>query len=110
LLAYADDRDIIARSQPSLKEAFLALEGAAGRMGLRINQEKTKYIITSQNAEQSENISIGNYTFEVVQTFTYLESSVSCNNDISQESKKIILINNKCFYGLKNQLKSHVLS
>jgi hypothetical protein len=33
-----------------------------------------------------------NYTFEVVQTFTYLGSSVSCNNDISQEIKKIILI------------------
>jgi hypothetical protein len=46
--------DIIASSLLSLKEAFLAMEGVARRMGLRINHEKTKYIITSQNAKQSE--------------------------------------------------------
>jgi hypothetical protein len=67
-------------------------------------------MIASQNAEQSGNITVGNYTFGVVQTFTYIGSSVSCNNDINQETKKGILINNKCFSGLKNQLKSHVLS
>ena len=33
LLAYADDIDIIARSQTALKEAFLSLERAAGEMG-----------------------------------------------------------------------------
>jgi sorting nexin-29 len=53
-LEYADDMDIIARSKPLIKEAFLALEGAARRMGLRINQEKTKYMITIQNAKQSK--------------------------------------------------------
>jgi hypothetical protein len=35
LLAYADDTDITARSQPSLKEAFLSEEGESRRMGLR---------------------------------------------------------------------------
>jgi spore maturation protein CgeB len=39
LLAYANYIDLIARSQPSLKEAFLAL----------LVEEKTKYMITSQN-------------------------------------------------------------
>jgi hypothetical protein len=42
--------------------------------------------------------------------FTFLGSFVSCNNDISQEVKKMIFIVNRCFYGPKNQLKSHVLS
>jgi sorting nexin-29 len=110
LLAYADDRDIIARTQLSLEEAFLTLEDAARRMGLRIDREKTKYMITSQSAKQSENTIIGNYTFEVVQTLTCLGSSVICDNDNRQEIKKIILIANRCFYGLKNQLNSHVLS
>jgi len=32
-LAYADDIDIIARSRTALKEAFLSLERAAGKMG-----------------------------------------------------------------------------
>jgi hypothetical protein len=46
LLAYSDDTDIMATSRPSLKQAILALEGAARRMELRINQEKTKCMIT----------------------------------------------------------------
>jgi hypothetical protein len=60
----------------------------ARRMGLRTNQEKTKYIITRQNAKQSENITTGNYIFEVVQTFTYPGSSARYNNNISQEIKE----------------------
>ena len=46
LLAYADDIDIIARSQAELKEAFISLERATGEMGLKINEEKTKYLTT----------------------------------------------------------------
>jgi sorting nexin-29 len=95
LLAYEDDMDTIVRSQPLLKDAFPALEGAEGIMGLRMNKEKTKHMITSQIGEQSDNITVGNYTFEVVQTFIYIGSSVSCNNDISQEIEKGILITNK---------------
>jgi len=49
LLAYADDIDIIARSQTALKEAFLSLERAAGEMGLRINEKKTKYLATRES-------------------------------------------------------------
>jgi hypothetical protein len=73
-------------------------------MGLRINQEKTKYMITSQNAMQSENVTIGNYTFEAEQAFVYLGSPVNCNNDISKEIKKCILIADKCCYGLNKIL------
>ena len=46
ILAYADDIDIIARSRTALKEAFLLLERAAGEMGLRINEKRTKYLAT----------------------------------------------------------------
>jgi sorting nexin-29 len=53
LLAYADDIDIIARSQSSLREALLALECSAKRMGLRVNQEKTKYMISGQCTTQN---------------------------------------------------------
>jgi sorting nexin-29 len=58
LLAYADDTDIMAKSQSSLKEAFLALEGEE-RMELGINQEKTIHMITSQNAKQCGNKTLG---------------------------------------------------
>ena len=44
--AYADDIDIIVRSQTALKEAFLSPERAAGEMGLKINEKKAKYLAT----------------------------------------------------------------
>ncbi|GFS78389.1 reverse transcriptase domain-containing protein [Trichonephila clavipes] len=42
LLAYADDIDIIGRSEKAMKEAFQALEISATNMGLTINAVKTK--------------------------------------------------------------------
>jgi len=52
LLAYADDMDIIAISRTTLKEAFLSLERAAGEIGLRINEKKTKYLTTRESKNQ----------------------------------------------------------
>ncbi|GFV00617.1 hypothetical protein TNCV_3066671 [Trichonephila clavipes] len=43
LLAFADDIDIIARTPTALSQAFLSLEKEALRMGLKINENKTKY-------------------------------------------------------------------
>ncbi|PNF28690.1 hypothetical protein B7P43_G07879, partial [Cryptotermes secundus] len=45
ILAFADDIDIIGRTQKSMKEAFLNLERAAKEMNLQINQNKTKYML-----------------------------------------------------------------
>jgi hypothetical protein len=45
---------IIARSPSALKEAFLSLERAAGVMGLKINEKKTKYM-TSRTNKQLKN-------------------------------------------------------
>lgn len=77
-------------------------------MGLEINQEKTKYMTTSQNAKQSGTITTDHCAFEVVQTFTHLGTSAKCNNDINQEIKKLTLIDNKMSCGLLSQFKSHI--
>jgi hypothetical protein len=42
ILAYADDIDIIGRTQSAMIEAFTRLEKAAKDLNLFINQEKTK--------------------------------------------------------------------
>jgi sorting nexin-29 len=44
ILAYADDIDIIGRTQSAVIEAFTSLEKAAKDTNLFINQEKTKYM------------------------------------------------------------------
>jgi hypothetical protein len=47
LLAYADDIDIVGRSQSAVRDAYLALEGEAAQVGLRINEQKTKFMIAA---------------------------------------------------------------
>jgi hypothetical protein len=44
LLAYADDIDIVSRSQSAVRDAYLALEGEAAKVGLKINEQKTKWM------------------------------------------------------------------
>ena len=109
LLAYADDIDIIARSRMELKEASLSVERAAGEMGLRINEKKTKYLATRESKNQQRYFQIKNFNFEAVQSFTYLGSLINVN-DNSAEIKKSILMANKGFYGLKRQFSSQFLS
>jgi hypothetical protein len=42
LLAYADVTDIVGRSQSAVRDAYLALEGEAAKVGLKMNEQKTK--------------------------------------------------------------------
>jgi hypothetical protein len=51
LLAYADDIDIVGRSQSAVRNAYLALEGEAAKVGLKINEQKTKYMIVARNGD-----------------------------------------------------------
>jgi hypothetical protein len=44
-----DDIDIIDGSQAAVREAFVALEKEANKVGLKINESKTKYMIAAEN-------------------------------------------------------------
>ena len=52
ILAYADDIDIIGRSEKDVKRTFMALEIAANKMGLKINEQKTKYMIVGNKRQK----------------------------------------------------------
>jgi hypothetical protein len=107
LLAYADNMDLIARTHAAVKEACISLERVAGEMGLKINEEKKKYLTTrvDKNKNQPKHLQIGNLKFERVQSITYLGSLINAN-DNSAEIKKRILWANKSFYGLRGQFRS----
>jgi hypothetical protein len=49
LLGYADDIDIIGNSEKAIIEAFVKSEKAAQQIGLKINEDKTKYIEVTSN-------------------------------------------------------------
>jgi Reverse transcriptase (RNA-dependent DNA polymerase) len=55
-LAYADDIDTIGRNQAAVREAYLALEIKANKVGLKINESKIKYIIAARSDRMIRNI------------------------------------------------------
>ena len=62
---------------------------ASKHIGLEVNFDKTKYIITSrqQNIVQNQNIVIDYLSFEKVEKFKYLRVTVTNTNDIHEEIK-----------------------
>lgn len=110
LLGYADDIDIVARSEQALKEAFTSFEIAAREFGLRVNEQKTKYMRAGSSGDHAAFLDIGPYKFQRVETFVYLGSEVNSCNNVSQDINRRINAANRCFHGLLKHFKSKNLS
>ncbi|XP_013163277.1 PREDICTED: uncharacterized protein LOC106114561 [Papilio xuthus] len=93
LLGYADDIDIIARSGPEMESAYLALEEASNGAGLTVNAEKTTYMHASRSTPDINEkvVTIGEHNFAVVDSFVYLGSMVTRENEISVEIRRRIM-------------------
>jgi hypothetical protein len=105
LLAYAENIDIVGRSQSAVRDADLALEGEASKVGLKINERKTKYMIAARNdrtiRDVGQSVAIGDKHFAVVKKFVYLGSLMTPTNDVSLEIQRRIQYANRCFFGLR---------
>jgi hypothetical protein len=106
ILAYANDTDIIRRSERAVREAFENLERTAREMGLRVNEGKTKYMEGTTRPTNQKVLKVKNYEFECVNEFKYLGTLVTNNNRISAEINHRIRIANCCYHGMKDMLKS----
>jgi hypothetical protein len=49
LIAYVDDIDIVGKSQSAVQDAYLALKRETAKVGLKIKEHKTKYMIAARN-------------------------------------------------------------
>jgi hypothetical protein len=68
LLAYANDIDIVGRRQSVVRDAYLAyLEREAAKVGLKLNEQKTKYMIVARNDRTICDVgqSVATKTFEL---------------------------------------------
>ena len=64
----------------------------------------------TQNCSKPRAIEIGRYNFERVDSFTYLGSLVTGNNNVSEEITNCFIAANRAHFGLKNHPKSQLLS
>jgi len=90
LLAYSDDVDIMGGSIHNLKENAEVLVAATKETGLEeLNADKAKNMVISrdQNAGRIHSMRIDNSTFERVEEFKYLGTTLKNQNSIAEEIK-----------------------
>jgi predicted transcriptional regulator len=89
LLAHADDVNILEGSIHTLKENAEALVAATREIRLEISADRTKYMVMSrdQNAERIHSVRLDSSTFERVEEFKYLGTTLTNQNSIAEEIK-----------------------
>ena len=82
LLAYADDVNILGGTIHTLRENAEALVAATREIGLEVSADKTKYMVMSrdQNAGRIQSVMTDNSTFERVEGFKYLGTTLTNQN------------------------------
>jgi hypothetical protein len=88
-LVYVDDINILGSSVYAIKKNTEALVVASKEIGLEVNAEKTKYMVMSRNhySGQNHNMKIDNKSFERVEQFKYLGTTLTNRNSIQEEIK-----------------------
>jgi len=102
---YADDVNKLGGSIHTLKENAEALVAATREIGLEVSADKTKYMAMSrdQNAERIHSVRTDNSTFERVEEFKYLGTTLTSQNSIAEEMKSRLRSGNACY---QNRLSS----
>lgn len=89
ILACANDIDIVARSVNDLVSRSISRISRRRQMGLTINEKKTKILISTKMKmrmySSGQNLTIGNYNFQITDIFRYLGLNINNENDISKE-------------------------
>ena len=85
---------------------------ASKEIGLEVNADKIKYMVVSrdQNAGQSHSMKIDSSSFERVEEFKYLETTLKNQNSIQEEIKGRLKSLNACYHTVQNLLSPSLLS
>jgi len=84
---------------------------ASIEIGLEVNADKTKYMIMSgdQNEGRSLNMKVDNRSFERLEEFKYLGTTLTNQNSIREEFKSRFKSGNGCYNLVQNLLSSCLL-
>jgi hypothetical protein len=109
LLVSADDVSLLGDNIVTINKKTKLVD-AGKEVGLEINAEKTKYILSRhQNTSLNHNIKIGGRSFESVAQFKYLGTTGRNQNLIQEEIKRRLNFGNACYHSVQNLLSSRLL-
>jgi len=112
LLVYDDDVNILGGSVHTIKKNAGTLVVARREIGPEVNGDKTKYMVMSRDpdAGRSHSITFNNSSFERVEEFKYLVTTITNQNFIQEEIKSKLNSGNACCHLVQNLLSSSLLS
>jgi len=112
LLAYADDVNTLGGNIYTLKENTEALVAATREIGLEVSADKTNYMVMSRdkNAGRNHSVRTDNSTFERVEGFKYLGTTLTNQSSIVEEIKSRMRSGNVCYHSVQKLLSSTLLS
>ena len=102
ILVYANDVNILGGSVHTVEKNKEALVVASKETGLEVNADKTKYMVMSrdQNAGRSHNMKTDNSSFEMVEEFKCLGTTLTNQNSIQKEIKSRLKSGNACYHSV----------
>jgi hypothetical protein len=111
LLAYADDVNIVRESIDGIKNTEALLD-ASKEGGLEVNPQKTTYMLMSrsQKTGQKYSIKIANRSFEDVEKFKNVGTTLKDQNCMHEEIKSKLNSGNACYHSVQSLLSSRLLS
>ena len=101
-LRYADDTNLMAKSEEELKSLLMKVKEESENVGLKLNIQKTKIMASSPISSWQ----IDGETVETVSDFTFLSSKITAEGDCSHEIKRHLLLGRKVMTNLDSILKS----
>lgn len=109
-LAYADDIALMSEDLQGVKVLTRDLKEQSTKLGLEINQDKTKIMTLSRHDHSYDIINIDGMQIETVAKFKYLGSSITDKNVMDHEITERLGAGNKCFYSLLDIFKRRQIS
>ena len=95
-----------------MKENKDTLLVGSKEIGLEVKADKTKYMVMSrdQNSGRIHSARIDNSTFERVEEFKYLGTTLTNQNSIEEEIKSRLKSGSSCYHSVQKLLSSRLLS
>ena len=100
-LRHTDDTTLMAESEEELKSLLMKVKEESGKVGLKLNIQKTKVIASGPITSWQ----IDGETVETLTDFIFLGSKITADGDCSHEVKRRLLLVKKVMINLDSMLK-----